>query len=652
MKEYRKLLSLVDELNNDLVDTKDFMSDMIKSEFKELITNAGDIAILLEKISANSPSAIENKETLDVAVGVVFDIHGKSPETLKQLLSYSGLEKNQIDSVIDTCVFKEKTENKAVCHLFESTALELSLINYPKNKELLKVQKEKDAPSDESENSFDAFVRYLINTGAPNVILEQLARLTIYQKNQLQDELTVNFKFRNIYNNFVEKGEITDKDIEYSKDLIYKGIIDNLNAYPIQIYDNGSIPVAQFSDKPITKAFITGRSPGSRFDAWGVKNNKLLVYCVTTNFDFDNQDIQLVRDAYAVMNGIKKGLLPGIKELEIHALCNPLLSEESEEYVLFDKQIKGLLTSGKITKGDFNALKYTPVHKEILNVIIKTSDDFYSEMENNMSVNFGFHSDKTGSLKLKDKQTQVGISINNIIKAVDTLNKIRENNPTLHRIDTAYSKYAKNLCDAYCTAHSAYLSYYSQNKELGESLENLETSLIEISNSLITTHSRVASSISLSTESKKVIENNRKTYNETYFKEQESLANNTISELEHLKLTTGEHVVNLDGDNENSQNSIYSLILNGKYGGTITQKLLVDTLLHKIPELKYKLDGSIKMNSYNQFKNGLIQGLNKNFDLECVFSEIGKNTILSKVVDSDVELQSRLANANSKKLKM
>jgi len=210
----------------------------------------------------------------------------------------------------------------------------------------------------------------------------------------------------------------------------------------------------------------------------------------------------------------------------------------------------------------------------------------------------------------------------------------------------------KNLCDAYCTAHSAYLSYYSQNKELGESLENLETSLIEISNSLITTHSRVASSISLSTESKKVIENNRKTYNETYFKEQESLANNTISELEHLKLTTGEHVVNLDGDNENSQNSIYSLILNGKYGGTITQKLLVDTLLHKIPELKYKLDGSIKMNSYNQFKNGLIQGLNKNFDLECVFSEIGKNTILSKVVDSDVELQSRLANANSKKLKM
>ncbi|MER3447421.1 MAG: hypothetical protein C4294_18620 [Nitrospiraceae bacterium] len=489
MNEFKELETVISEIESEVNPKSDFAKFEIKEYFKSLMQEAGDASILLESISLDSHQNLDNKPVLDFATNVITRIHKISPEILVNLCQYTGFSQKQIVKVKEICELKEKSTDKSICHLFESTALELSLINYPKNKELLKSKKNNlKVNEEEDENTFDSFLRYLVKIGVPSQILENLASLTVYQKFQLQDDLKINFKLQNIYNRFVETGIINKDEIEYSKNIIYSSILKNLNSHPIQILNTNGYPVASYSDKQFTEEFFMKCSPSTVFDAWGVKDEMLLVYCMTNNHTFESQDIQIVRDAYGVLNGMSKGKLNGVKDFEMIALCNPLLGDDNEDYLMFNNQLKQMVNAGTISQLEYNSLKYAPVNKEMLNIIDNTADGLYEQIKGRISL--GLHSDNSLAVKLKTKSIQVSTSISGIVRAIGTLKKISECNPTLHQIDSAFATYAKDMADGYRLAHAAFVNYSPKDLETKDLLDNAIKDLLAIKKTLISSNSR------------------------------------------------------------------------------------------------------------------------------------------------------------------
>lgn len=629
MEEYNELENIITEIEKGLHDDKELLTESIKEYFKSLMMEAGDVAIMLEKISSNSPQAIDEKPVLDFATDTVLRIHKISPNALSELCSYSGLSDKQILKISETCLAKENSEDKAVCFLFESTALELSLINYPKNKELLNQTKQSNYNSNDTtqdENTFDAFVRYLVSNGVPSVVLEELARLSIYQKLQFPDDLKVNFKLQKIYNTFVETGKITKDEIDYSKTEIVKSILKNIQDYPIQILSaNGGMPIAKFGNSyELNESFLRKRAPATYFDAWGVKDGILHVLCVTNNYTFETQDNQVIRDANGIENGIKKGELKGITGYKIIGLCNPLIGDDNDDYLAFSEQLKAMQNSNTISKNEFMSLKFSAVHKEMLKILENTSDALYDKIVGKVSL--GFHSDNSPSIAIKSKEVQVSTSVAGISRAISVLKKITETNPSLHKIDTAFSIYANDLVGAYRLACATLINNPPSDNKLFEMLEQAEDDLIKINEVLIKTNSRHAQGFTIGIESSRVVKSRKNTYNQTYADQQDALLNNRISFQENLKLQTATHSVNLHEYPELSRRSLVSLVLTDKYNGPVTQSLLNDCLVYQIKDLEIRQDnsktGNMHLGTYKQILKGFNQGFNKGFDVTLAIEAI------------------------------
>lgn len=630
---YEELATIINEIDNGASQVTELLNPSIKEYFKSLLLEAGDATIILESIGSRAPLSSEGKPILDFATDTILHIHQSSKEVLTTLLDYAGLTQKQIQRVNEACSQKEKSIEKSVCHLFEAEAFNLPLINYPKNKILLSIKKKDDGNDNLGDNSFDAFVRYLVSNGVPSVILEELARLTIYQKLQFKEDLTTNLKFQNIYNTFIETGKIRQEEITYSKRIIDSSILNNCQKYPIQITtENGGIPVAKYkSDAEIIERWVGKRAPASFFDAWGVKEGVLHIYCVTNQYSFENQDIQVVNDAYGIENGMLKGELEGISDYQIIGLCNPLIGESHDEFLNFSEQLREMMRDGSISKFEFNSLKYSPVNKEILKIINGTADLLYEKIKGHISM--GLHSDNTIPIKLKSKEIQVSTSINGIASAINVLRKISERNPALHQIDTAFSTYAKDLAEAYRLAHAA-IVLNTVDSKLQDTLDQAEEDLVAIKKCMIANNNRHAQEVIIAVEPKAVVKSSKRDYNDTYAEQQDALINNRLSIQEELKLKTGTHQVTFDSVNKASVQVLVSQIVNNTYNGPITQSLLNDLLLFKIGELKKSQENSpnknINMHSYKTIVKGMALAIDKGFDVSIVIESIKNYPDLDK----------------------
>jgi len=524
MQKYELLLATLKEVELSGIGANQLLSEEVKHEFKNLIDDAGNIALVIEKVK--SINFIDNSEDyntklLDDAVSSVFRLYKLSSDILEKLCQFSGLTQPQINELKKACKAKENLLDKGVKLLLEADALGHSLIHYPEIQSII-FPKKKATKKYENKTGFDAFVSYIITSGAPSYVLEQIARLTIYQNLFMKDDLEKNLKFRNIYEKFTETSNITSDEIEYAKKIIYKRLLDNIKEFPIYIKPN-TIPEATYSKSEyIKRDFLKNLSPANYLDAWGEKSGKLLAYCVTNEENFQKQDLQIVRIANAIENGLLKGTIPGIDNYEIIGLCKPALTENSSNNIKFHNLLIQMKENGKINKGEFNSLKISPVHEEILNILRNTSPILYEKITG--KVKLGLYSENQ-VFSLKKASVQAPFSIECICTAISTLKNVGESNRSLDKIATSYTNYAIDLAQAYKLAVEV-SSFIEINDTIKNMLKTAKNDLMYIRTLLRQNNCRRVSEFTFSPEEEKTVKADIRALNEAYLEQQKVLLSN------------------------------------------------------------------------------------------------------------------------------
>lgn len=351
MSQINMLDKIVSEIEDGFYGKEVLKEESQKTLFKEVLISADNLASIINGLSDKAPELVDNKEPLDLASSSIYRIYEIDKDILNDLCKYSGLTDNQIKSLVNACENKVKLEDKAVCNLFEATALETDFISYHKNKNLLK----KSSETKEQINQFDSFIEYLVTTGTNSVILEQIARLSIYQKQHLSAHLEQNLVLNNIYTKYVETGKISKSDVDYAKNQIEAGILKNLRENPIQVLKemDGTVVARTIEGEAIKDSFIKAKAPGTFIDAWGVSGGELLGLCVTDNYTFNTQYNQIVRISDGIENGLLKGVLQNINSYELKGYCKSFLNEDEEQSSVLTNQINEMLNTQKISKQEY-----------------------------------------------------------------------------------------------------------------------------------------------------------------------------------------------------------------------------------------------------------------------------------------------------------
>lgn len=626
---YQILLATVDEIKGGVSEVHALSSTQVKNEFKEMMMECGEVAILLENLTVEKRNRFSKKHIVDHGSSVLLDLYNISQTIFSELLIYAGFSSVQIQEITQACKESLSSSEKTICNLFEANALETSLLKYPPNKSLLAYRQ--SAKSTADENVFDSFVSYLISEGIPSVVLEKIARLDFYQKDLLFRDLQ-DYRFNEIYQNFVETGSMKQVDIKYCKNKITKSLLKHFNQFPYQCLEKDGYPLVMKSEKFFDEDFLEKRSPATYFDAWGVIDTVLHVYCVTTQSNFQNQDVQAVKFGYGILNGIKKGTLKDVSDFKITAVCSTILSDEHENARIFNEQVKVLLNSKKISFLDYNALKFSPVDKEILNIISTTPEDLYNQLKGRLSI--GFHSDKSPSVMLKDLENQIISSIQRLEKSIFVMGEIIKNNPTLDLIDGAIGAYAVELDQSFKLAYDASTLYCPGNGEIDEILNRVEEGLSNIRDTLVQSNSSFADSVSLAISRPAHIIKISKARKEKYIEVQKAIDNGSVTFNEQLRLTTVSHGLSIRGVHGAS---VRSQVLTGHYNkGSISQSLLVDTIMAQIELIVEKQQKSIHGTWSQHSCKALIKGINqanaKGFDLTQVVDVLNKTPELKEKI--------------------
>ena len=607
---YQILLATVDEIKGGVSEVHALSNTQVKNEFKEMMIECGEVAILLENLTVEKRNRFSKKHIVDHGSSVLLDLYNISQTIFLELLTYAEFSSAQIQEIAQACKDCLSSSDKTICNLFEANALETSLIKYPPNKHLLTYKR--IAKSTGEESFLDSFVSYLISEGLPSVVLEKIARLDFYQKDLLFDDLK-DYRFNEIYQNFVETGSMKDADIKYCKNKITKSLLNHFNKFPYQCLEKDGYPLVVKSEKFFNEDFLEKRSPATYFDAWGVIDTVLHVYCVTTQSNFQNQDVQAVKFGYGILNGIKKGALNNISDFKITAVCSTIISDEHENARNFNEEVETLLKSNKISLLDYNALKFAPVDKEILNIIATTPEDLYNQLKGRLSI--GFHSDKSPSVILKDLENQIVSSVQRLEKSIFVMGEIIKNNPTLNLIDGAIGAYAVELDESFKLAYEASTLYCPGNREIDEILNRVEEELSNVRDTLVKSNSSFADKISLAIPRPAQIIKMSKARKEKYIEVQKAIDNGSVTSNEQLRLTTASHGVNVKGE---SGRAARSQVLTGYYR-SISQSLLMDAIIAQIEVIvenqKKSVNRTWAKNSCNALIKGINQASTKGFDL-------------------------------------
>ena len=602
------------------------LNEFIQKDFQSLILEAGESSIIFENIPRKNVRSNDVEEGISLASDVLRRINNLSSPVFVQLCQNAGFSMKQIDVLHENFEFRDTNRDKMTKLLFESDISEIQLISSSQNKTLL--SNKQMQKSNEDQSSLGSFLRYIMGNEYPSVILEQLARLTVYQITGLKDDLNVNLKFRHIYNKFTTTSNISKEELDFCNATIQQSIWENVNKYHFQTKShNVNIPLMQTNmEYMIYDDFFNRKSGPTYLDAWGVKDNILYAYCVTNNANFDSQGSQAIKHAYGVENGIALNTLNGVTDYKMVALCRSALSEDVTENKNLNDILNQMLETGEIAKDHYTALKNSAVDKEILKIMATTAEDLYTKISNKVFI--GLHSENQPPIKLKNYEMQVSLSITNLLKSIDVLKQIAKKHPSLHKIGSSFADLAIDLADSfrYATSNIAFLKDSRVN--WNDFLDNAEMDLFDIKQVLIATNSIKAQEVSISRESPVIIKRTREEYRKLYEDQQNSILNDEDTYIQKIRkqekeenifehYTRSRSRVNLDRYSLQSfSTSSLAQIFNGSYnGGNIPDELLVKAFLKKIEVMPITKGNDIHSLSYTSFVDRLYNIILKKPDL-------------------------------------
>ena len=195
------------------------------------------------------------------------------------------------------------------------------------------------------------------------------------------------------------------------------------------------------------------------------------------------------------------------------------------------------------------------------------------------------------------------------------------------------------MTEAYSLAHASFVLHGQNNEELKYLLTKSSQELLEIKKSLITTHSRIASQIIIAKEDEEIIQETHKIHNENYRKEQQNLLLNIHQPTVEKKLKIMKENIDI---NQKSVSQRFSLILKNKSNIIASEGLLEETLLAKIEFIENKQNestsGNIHKGSYRQLKEGLLKGIQNQYNMMNVIEEIKIYPDLQELILKDMDL--------------
>ena len=437
------LVLLLDEVKSGVAEKDFLLNTQVKSAVKDIVNEAGSAADIIE-ISENpsSQESQDNEEIVQSAFEVLRTIFAIDKSIFNTLCEHAGFHAKQIKVLTSNIQALSSNNTKAAKLLLESHAEGKLLIQNPHIQKLLAFNQYLDHI-----NHLDAFIRYIAETGTKSVQLEKIARLTIYQKQKLSEDLKNNPELQKLFKKFTSRKTkeepLTEEELGRCKDLIVSACVEHMNQTPIawsfkESSDGTNVPCAIHSDKrEITINSFEQKSPGGWPDAWGVFNEHLDVFSVTTIEDFSTQASQAFEQAYSILNGIKTGYLEDIKTFLVWGWCGSILN--GGDHKKFNEVIDGLVKNEEITESEYNVFKTSPIHVEALKLLRLNCVEKYSELASNVCL--GIHADdKNAYLSLKPADLQFEMSFSNITRSIKVLEKVLEKNPSLDQMGVAFER--------------------------------------------------------------------------------------------------------------------------------------------------------------------------------------------------------------------
>lgn len=408
---------------------------------------------------------------------------------VKETLRRRGVKPSSIN-VTDECT---EMPNKIIRNLFEAFSLEISILKYPPNKSLL-------SNGHQANSADDGKVPYSITTqfigeGPCIAFLRYIAQLDFYQHSMMEHDLQ-DFRFKEIYQEFTETGIMSETDTHYCKQRIDAALHEHHGQFRQWIEKSGN-PLLLIDEEPTEDCLIGGRARTVNLDAWGVSNSVLHAYCLTSQTTFGNKAAQAVMLGEGILNSIKAGKLKGISDFHITTACSTIFYKDRDNTHPLNEELKNLLGEGNITLLDYNAMKYVQVDKEILHIIVNTPEPLYNQLKGRLT--FGFHSDKSVSVLLKDFETQTIMSTERLRKATSLIASLIINLETSNGKEKMIGQWLNAMDQSFGLAHSAAILHFPGNEDLQDLLDNVEANLSNARDTLVRANSPYADNISLAT---------------------------------------------------------------------------------------------------------------------------------------------------------
>ena len=564
----------------------------LQTLFSDYVEKAGGIALEIERQVV--PKS-DDQELLHAAGNTVLRIFRIDQTILSTLLTKTGYTKSQRNDILDTCDLTLKALGQSVDFVFSGYTKNKPLLQEPKVRAVVHAN---NTPRLHSESTQRAFINYLQHEGFPSIVLERMARLSLYQEFNFAEDLATNKPLSDIYDAFVKNGTLPKNKVVQAAKYIEDGILERMRSnHMVVVHDDRGYDIAKSTT--LKKADITSlyeRSPSHYFDAYTVRDKVLYTAGVTANSDMESNQLGTLAAARAIRHGLMRGTLNGIEDYEVRAYSNTEVYTNKEIQVALDH----LVYTKVIDANGRQDLIDLPLHQEMLKLLAHTTPAEYAQYAPHVRI--GLYGDSHAPLTPKDANTQITTSIKKMRSAAYTLSQLTSVNPYLDNMLTPVGALSVQLSEAYRYARA--LSHnHPDASTIDKQLHAVGAIIDDMYDVLNSAGSKLAPKVMATLPNVDTVLRRRNRLETTYQDVENALAHDTSTQAAGLR--NSKTYSSIDGKTMASR---VSSILNGTYTSKVTPAMVRDALIQRIDTMETMAEkGTLRQNSFVQMKHGIKQ---------------------------------------------
>lgn len=624
--EFKDLLT---HIESEIADSYQLMlaEDFIKRNIMEGVSLVKQI----EDLPKDHPDYSVYKNVIENLSNDLIRIYNIDKQIFEDILKKTGFSNEQVNALSNGFKFSENKIEELTSLLAKSYGNNIDILQNINSKKIMARINYKE----QDENNFSGFVEYILEDVLPAQAMENIAKLSAFQRTKLNSLLETNFKFKELFFKYKDGKELSLSEKRYTRETLEMGIKNMLQKVPVYRTKNNIEYATIEQDLNIN---IWEKTSGrNRPDAFGIDDNgTLFAYTVTSNINLENQNNQSIEWADRLSNGIKIGLL-NIKDFKVVVCSNPILNdfdEKGTKFKEFRKEVTLLEKDKILSKEEVLSLKRLSIDIELLSIFRNVSLDKYENLKNNLEFNV---LGESFIVTPKQKETQYKESINNLLLSFRAVNKIIDNNPDMNKISTPIKLIIEGISKGFYNGINNPLNENNSNTDLPE----LMACFKELKKKLLVAKHDSHKNMNSGLENTSDINETANLLNEIYKENQLVVSNwkndskatvKTISKKELYAFKNTIH--NCYFDEGLSTQSQLSQIMHFSYNkGNICESLMNDSLSFMADKLKRN---NIHKHTLNSMVAGINNALNHElpYDLTKAFKKIIRYKIDTFIVNA------------------